>query len=441
MGKYSQEDLEYMKSLSAAVMLKSPLKSTIILWVSFFAIIWLIVWASFAEVDEITKGNGKVIPSEQVQVIQNLEGGIASEILVKEGQHVKKGDVLVKLDDTISSSSLNEQALRIDELKAKAIRLKAQMQRKKFTHYRREYRHLNKDVIQNEKNLYLSNIKQLSKTIRILYEKVKQKKYEYANLEDKIINQTQNHDLIQEEIDISKPLYEKGIISKVEYLKLIREANKIATEIKSNKLSLPKLKSEIKEAKQKITEEKLKFKNKSSEEYNKVTAEIERIMQKTNALGDKVNRTTITSPVDGIVKQLFVNTIGGVIKPGMAICEIVPLSKNLIIEAKIKPSDIAFLYPNQDAIVKFTAYDFAVHGGLRGKVITIGADTIVDKEGNSFFNVNIKTDKNYLGTPDKKLNIMVGMTAEVDILTGKKTIMDYILKPIIKAKNSALTEK
>lgn len=441
MAKYSQEDLQYMKSLSAAVVLKSPLKSTIILWVSFLAIVWLIVWASFAEIDEITKGNGKVIPSQQVQIIQNLEGGIASEILVQEGQHVKRGDILFKLDDTISTSSFNEQTLRIDELKAKAIRLKAQIRTKKFTHYKKEYSKIDKRVLQNEKNFYRSNIKRLSKSIRILYEKVKQKKYEYANLEDKIINQTQNHNLILEEIKISKPLYEKGIISKVEYLKLIREANKISTEVKSNKLSLPKIKSEIKEAKQKIVEEKLKFKNKSSEEYNKVTAEIQRIMQKSNALGDKVNRTTITSPVDGIVKQLFVNTIGGVIKPGMPICEIVPLSKNLIIEAKIKPSDIAFLYPNQDAIVKFTAYDFAVHGGLKGKLINIGADTIIDKEGNSFFNVSIKTNRNFLGTPEKKLNIMVGMTAEVDILTGKKTILDYILKPIIKAKNSALTEK
>ncbi|SFV75270.1 Type I secretion system, membrane fusion protein LapC [hydrothermal vent metagenome] len=441
MAKYSQEDLEYMNSLSAAIKLKSPIKSTIILWVSFFAIMWLLFWASHAQVDEITKGQGKVIPSGQVKVVQNLEGGIVSEILVKEGQHVHKGDILFKLDNTISKSSYKEQKLKINELRAKAIRLKAQINMQPFSKYKKEYKNIDKKVIRNERNLYRTNIRQLSKTLHILLEQVEQKKYEYANLKDKIKNQTENYNLIQEQIKISKPLYEKQIISKVEYLKLIREANKISAEIQSLKLSLPKIKSEIKEAKQKIIEEKLKFKNKSSEEYNKVTAQIDQILQKTNALSDKVKRTIITSPVDGVIKQLFINTIGGVVKPAMDICEIVPSSNNLIIETKIKPSDIAFLYPNQKAIVKFTAYDFTIHGGLEGRVVNIGADTIVDKKGNSFFNVKIKTDKNYLGTPEKKLYIMVGMTAEVDILTGKKTVLDYILKPIFKAKNSALTER
>jgi len=261
------------------------------------------------------------------------------------------------------------------------------------------------------------------------------------NLIDKIKNQKQNYNLIMEEIKINKPLYKKGIISRVEYLKLVREANQISSDIKEKQLSVPKIKSQIKEATQKISEERLKFKNKSREEYNKISAEIERIVQKSSAIKDKVRRTLIKSPVDGIVKQIFTNTIGGVIKPGMDICEIVPSSKNLLIETKIKPSDIAFLFPNQEAMVKFTAYDFAIHGGLKGRVVNIGADTIVDKDGNSYYIVQIKTDKNYLGSNDKKLDIMVGMTTEVDILTGKKTILDYLLKPIIKAKYSALRER
>jgi len=439
--KYSQADLEFMQSLSSAVMTKAPIKSTIILWVSFLAISWLIVWASFAEVDEITKGQGTVIPTEQVQVIQNLEGGIVSKILIKEGTHVKKGDVLLKIDDKMFTSSFNEQILRLDELRAKAIRLLAQMEGTPFKITSKIKKKLNSRVIQNEKNLYNSNMKQLKETMDMLKEKVKQKKYELHNLRDKIKNQVQNYNLILEEIAINKPLYEKGIISKIEYIKLIREANKISSDVKANQLSRPKLKSEIKEAQQKINEERLKFKNSASEEYNKISAEIDRIVQKSDAIGDKVVRTMITSPVDGIVKQIFINTVGGVIRPGMDICEIVPLSNNLVIEAKIKPSDIAFLYPNQETIVKFTAYDFAIHGGLKGKVVNIGADTIVDKKGNSFYMVNIKTDRNYLGTEDKKLNIIIGMTAEVDIITGKKTVLDYLLKPILKAKNSALREK
>lgn len=439
--KYSQQDLEYMQSLSSAVMTTSPIKSSIVLWVSFFSIVWLIFWASFAQVDEITKGSGKVIPSEQVQVIQNLEGGIVSKILIKEGQHVKKGDVLVKIDDKIITSSFNEQLLRLDELKAKAARLKAQMNGKAFYLNKKIKKKINPRVVNNEQKLYKSNMRQLNKTVEMLNEKVNQKQFDLVNLKDKIRNQVKNYNLILEEISINKPLYKKGIISKVEYLKLIREANKISSDVKADQHTIPTLKSEIKEAKQKISEEKLKFKNTASEEYNKISAEIDRIVQKSNAIEDKVDRTVIVSPVDGIVKQIFINTIGGVIKPGMDICEIVPVSKQLIIEAKIKPSDIAFLYPNQDAVVKFTAYDFAIHGGLKGKVVTISADTIVDDKGDSYYMVNVKTDKNYLGSIDNKLDIIIGMTAEVDILTGKKTILDYILKPILKAKNSALREK
>ena len=440
-SKYSQKDLEFMQSLSGAVMTKSPVKSSLVLWVSFLAIAWLLLWASFAEVDEITKGSGKVVPSEQVQVIQNLEGGIVSKILIKEGQHVKKGDILIKIDDKIITSSFNEQILRLDELKAKATRLKAQMEGKSFDLNKKLKNKLTSKVCQNEQKLYTSNMKQLNKTIEMLNERVNQKQFELANLKDKIRNQVENYNLILEEIAINKPLYKKGIISKVEYLKLIREANRISSDVKANQHSIPTLKSEIKEAKQKISEEQLKFKNSSSEEYNKISAEIDRIVQKSNAIEDKVDRTMIESPVDGIVKQIFINTVGGVIKPGMDICEIVPSSKELIIEAKIKPSDIAFLYPNQEAVVKFTAYDFAIHGGLKGKVVNISADTIVDEEGDSYYMVSIKTDKNYLGTPEDRLDIIIGMTAEVDILTGKKTILDYLLKPILKAKNSALREK
>lgn len=439
--KHSQKDLEFMQSLSSAVMTKAPIKSSIVLWVSFFSIVWLIFWASFAEVDEITKGSGTVIPSEQVQVIQNLEGGIVSKILIKEGQHVKKGDILLKIDDKMFTSSFNEQILRLDELRAKAIRLLAQMEDKPFKIDKTLKKKINSKVLNNEKKLYISNMKQLQETVDMLKERVNQKKYELRSLKDKIKNQIQNYNLILEEIAINKPLYEKGIISKIEYIKLIREANNISSDVKANQLSRPKLKSEIKEAQQKISEERLKFQNRASEEYNKISAEIERIVQKSGAIGDKVVRTMIKSPVDGIVKQIFINTVGGVIRPGMDICEIVPLSNNLIIEAKIKPSDIAFLYADQETIVKFTAYDFAIHGGLKGRVINISADTIVDKEGDSFYMVDIKTDKNYLGDKKKKLNIIIGMTAEVDIITGKKTILDYILKPILKAQNSALREK
>jgi adhesin transport system membrane fusion protein len=209
----------------------------------------------------------------------------------------------------------------------------------------------------------------------------------------------------------------------------------------SVKLSIPRFKSIITEAKENIEETKLDFEQKSKEELTEVTSEMSRIKESEGALEDKVNRTLVRSPVKGVVKQLLINTIGGVLKPGMDIVEIVPFQDKLLIEVKIKPSDIAYLYPGQRAIVKFTAYDFAIYGGLEGEVTLVSADTIVDPEGNSFYLIRIKTDKSYLERNDEKHEIIVGMVANVDIITGKKTVMDFILKPILKTKQGALTER
>jgi len=246
---------------------------------------------------------------------------------------------------------------------------------------------------------------------------------------------------MQDEVNLTKPLVKKGLVSEVEYLQLKRKLNGIKGDLEASKLSTPRLRSQIKEAQNKTTEIQLDFQNKAKQELNKVVAEISRIGQTNTALNDRVKRTLVRSPVDGTVKQLLINTIGGVVQPGMDIVEIVPAQDTLLIEAKIKPSDIAFLRPNLDATVKLSAYDFGIYGGLKGKLTNISADTITDKKGESYYLVKIKTKKSYLGTKEKPLPVIVGMTATVDIVTGKKTVLDYLLKPILKAKQSALRER
>ena len=429
-----------MASLSSAVMQKSSGSSRLIIWMIFVSLGWLILWAYFAEIDELTRGSGKVIPSKQVQVIQNLEGGIITDILIDEGEIVEKNQFLLKIDDTSFSSSYAENNLRKLELKAQEMRLSAEVSGKE-THSMEVVSAEMKPFIEHERSLYQLNKKQLSQNLSILNEQINQRRHELRESQAKYRQLREEYKLIQQEVTITKPLVDKGIVSQVEFLQLSRQASGIKGEMNSVKLSIPRTKSTIKEARNKMAEAKLDFKHDAKEELNKVQAEIARILESADALADRVKRTLVRSPVKGIIQRLLVNTINGVVQPGMDLVEIIPFNDKLLIETKIKPSDIAYLYPGQPAKVKFTAYDFSIYGSLDGKVTWISADTITDEEGNAFYLVRIKTDKNYLEFEGEKHDILVGMIANVDIITGKKSVLDFLLKPILKVHQAALRER
>ncbi len=437
----NEDDLNYINSVSSAMLMKTNFTTRAMLWIGAFVIVWLIVWAYYAEIDALTRGQGKIIPSHQLQIIQNLEGGIVSEILVEEGETVKKGQILIKIDDTNFISNFLENELRYNELEAKSIRLLAESSGHKFK-ASKEIEKKSPDLIKHERSLYLSNKEQLNNNILIYKRRLAQKRNERTEAEAKLKQLQLNYKLIQQEVDINKPLVDKGIVSEVEFLQLQRQQSSLQGEMQAIKLSIPRLISVIEEQKNNIKEVNLKFKNTAKELYNETKAEMERLKRTNIAREDKVKRTYVRSPVDGTINQLLVNTVGGVVRPGMDIVEIVPSQDNLLVEAKIRPADIAFLYPGQKAIVKFSAYDFAIYGSLKGELTHISADTIVDEiDKQSYYLVRIKTDKNYLGSEKKKLKLIVGMTADVDIITGKKTVLDYILKPILRARENTLSER
>lgn len=437
----NEEDLEYMNSVSAAMLTHTTLTTRVMLWISACVIVWLIFWANSAEIDDLTRGQGKIITSHQTQVIQNLEGGIVSEILVGEGESVEKGDVLIKIDDTTFISSFIENKLRYNELEAKTIRLLAESTGKDFK-ASEAIRKNSPNLIDYEESLYKSNKQQLENNILIYNRRLVQKRHELEEAKSKLSNLRKNYKLILREMELNKPLVKKGIVSEVEFLQLQRQAGAMEGDIKAIKISIPRLRSVIEEQKDNILEVQLKFRNAAKEKFNEAKAEMSRIESANVAREDKVKRTLVRSPVNGTIKQLLINTVGGVVRPGMDIIEIVPTQDNLLVEAKIRPADIAFLYPGQRAIVKFSAYDFAIYGSLEGTLTHISADTIVDEiDKKSYYLVRIKTDKNYLGDEHKKLHVIVGMTADVDIITGKKTVLDYILKPILRAKENTLSER
>jgi adhesin transport system membrane fusion protein len=407
-----------------------------VIWILFLTVLWLIIWASFAEIDEITRGQGKVIPSNEIQIVQNLEGGIISEILIKKGDHVKQGQILVRIDATGFRSKFQSSTIRINELKAKALRLNAEANAKEFK--------LRESMNKYEKQayaLYLLDLEQLENEKAILKSQLIQKKGDLDEARENLAEAKRAYDFIVREININEPLVKKGLVSEVEFLKLQREQNTLKSDMKSAEITIPRLEAAIREVKAKMKEADLRFRKNAKKELNEVNAEISRIGQSQSAIEDQVDRTAVRAPVSGTVKQIFTNTIGGIVKPGMDIVEIVPADDKLLIEARIKPADIAFLYPGLRAIVKFTAYDFASYGGLEGTLTFISADTII-KDNEEAYLVNIETDQSFLkGKNGENLKIIPGMTVSVDIITGKKTVLSYLLKPMLKLQNNAFTEK
>ena len=437
----NEADLEFINSVSSAMLMKNNITTRLMLWIGALVIIWIITWAYFAEIDALTRGQGKIIPSHQLQVIQNLEGGIVIDILIEEGQQVKKGDILIKIDDTGFVTNYVENQLRYDELEAKSIRLLAESTKTDFK-VSDEILSKSSELIKHERSLYLSNLDQLNNNILIYTRRLKQKITEKKEAQAKLNQLRSNLSLIVQEVQLNKPLVDKGIVSEVEFLQLKRQKNTLYGELEVIKFSMPRLVSIIAEQRNNIIEISFKFQNAAKEAYNETKAEMTRIKRTNIAREDKVKRTDVRSPVDGTINRLFINTVGGIVKPGMDIIEIVPTQDNLLVEAKIRPADIAFLYPGQKAIVKFSAYDFAIYGSLSGVLTHISASTIVDEvDKKSYYLVRIKTDRNHLGTEENKLNLIVGMTADADIITGKKTVLDYILKPILRATQNTLSER
>ncbi len=439
-GKINSKELEYLESLSEAILNQTPKKSRIMLYFWIIAIFSFIFWAHITKVDEIVRSTGKVIPSGENKILQNLEGGILEEIIFKEGDSVKKGDIILKIKNLKSESDFASLKSKYDELYAKAKRLKAQSLEQKLI-FSDEFTKKHPLLVQREKSLYLTNNKYLTAQTSTLKKQISQKKDTLKEVKTKIDNLKKSYSLIKEEIKINAPMVKEGIKPKVEFLKLKREANNIKTQLDNTIALIPQINSAIQEIQSKMKELKLTFISKSKKELNSTLGEIERIKNKIEAFRDSVERTFVQTPVDGTIKKLFVNTIGGVIKPGMDLVEIVPNNKNLIVEVKVNPKDIAFIYPSQKALVKFTAYNFSIYGGLKGKVINISPDTITDKKNNTYYIVKIKTEKKSLSYEGKKLKIIPGMIVSADIITGKRTVLDYILKPILNSKEYIFTEK
>jgi adhesin transport system membrane fusion protein len=392
------EDLDFVSDSKAALLAKSTPLLTISMYSFGIFIAIFLLWASFFKIDESVTCMGKVVPYSQVQVIQNLEGGIVSKIFVKEGDIVQKNQILAQLDDTYFDSQYDEGYAKYLAEEATMARLQAEIHNQDKINFPEE---VQKDpaLTRREIDLFISRRKSLDENLSNL-----RASYKYA----------------MEEIKITEPLVDQKVVSRIELLRLYRDAAEIKIKIDSYANE---------------------FREKDFDELTKTRENIAVLQADLTGLKDKKVRTSIYSPVYGIVKQIYLTTIGGVLKPGMPIMDIVPLNDKLIIEARVLPGDIGFIKVGQKGTVKITAYDYSIYGSLDGTVTHVSADTSTDEKGISYYEVDLETTKNYLGSKVGNFQIIPGMTASVDILTGKRTLMHYLLKPILRAKEKALRER
>lgn len=427
--------------VNKALLDDSPRVVRITLWAILAFFIIMIIWASLANIDEVTRGDGRAIPSSRLQKVQNLEGGIVSEVFVHEGEIVKAGAPLLRLDDTRFRSNAGESEADRLSLEARVQRLTAQLADQDTLTLSPEITEKAPDIANGEMQLFTSVKQRIQSELGGLDEQLIQKKQELLDYQAKVSQTRRSLGLLQQEISMSEPLVAKGAISKVEILRLRRSEVDTRGQLESITLAIPRAQAAIKEIENKRGETRDRYRGEALSQLNEARTDLNKIEASGKAIEDRVNRTLVTSPVRGIVQQLMVNTIGGVIQPGSDLVEVVPLDDTLLIETKIRPQDIAFLHPGQEAMVKFTAYDYTIYGGLKAKLEQISPDTVTDKEGKSFYIVRLRTDKNHLGSDTKPLLIIPGMVASVDIITGKKTILAYLLKPILRAKAEAFSER
>ncbi|MBP9961749.1 MAG: HlyD family type I secretion periplasmic adaptor subunit, partial [Pseudomonas sp.] len=350
------------------------------------------LWANFAIIDEVTRGDGKAIPSSKLQKIQNLEGGIVAEIYAHEGEIVEAGAPLLRLDDTRFVSNVGETEADRLAMALRVERLSAEVEDRPL-HIADEIRKAAPNQANNEESLYQSRRQQLQNEIGGLQEQLVQRQQELREFSSKQAQYRNSLQLLRQEINMSEPLVSQGAISPVEVLRLKRAEVENRGQLDATSLAIPRAESAIKEVERKIDETRGKFRSEALTQLNEARTDLSKAQATGKALEDRVSRTLVTSPVRGIVKQLLVNTIGGVIQPGSDLVEIVPLDDTLLVEARIRPQDIAFLHPGQDAMVKFTAYDFTIYGGLKARLEQIGADTITDEDGNTFYVIKLRTDR------------------------------------------------
>ncbi|MDX1464300.1 MAG: HlyD family type I secretion periplasmic adaptor subunit [Halomonas sp.] len=417
---------------------QDPIRARAFLYVVVLAVAALLVWAWLAPIDEVTRGTGRVIPSSQLQRVQSFDGGVVQEILVREGERVEAGELLMRIDPTRFLSNFRENRATAQSLQARAERLRALATGSPFMPSE-ELVDKAPEIVDQERELYQNALEKLAEEQSILQERLAQRRAELDEAKSRRDTAARELGMASQELNLTRPLLQSGAVSEVEVLRLRREVSRASGERNQAAAQVERLQSAIDEAQAQLREVELNARNEWRTELSRTLGELAALDESSAGLEDRVRLSGIRSPVDGVVQRLGINTLGGVVQPGQEVVDIVPTDDALLVEARIAPQDIAFLRPGQPATIKLTAYDFAIYGGLEAELDHISADTITDDEGNTFYLVRVRTRED--AQQHRELEVIPGMTAQVDILTGKRTVMQYLLKPVLRAWENSMGER
>lgn len=433
-------DIDFMNELDAVRHMEPHKASRIFLWSIAALVALFFLWAGLSSVDEIARGQGQVVPSREVQTVQSLEGGILAELLVAEGDFVQKDQPLLRISDVSFSSEERGAEARLESLRVKVARLEAEADGKDFV-VPEDIARAAPQVAANEKALYESRQAELRNATDILDQKIAQAKAQLSEVQEELDSLAKSRGLLQEELSITSEMVRQKAAPRLEEIRLRRELSEISGKISAGGQRRAGLESELESAHKSRKDQDDKFRSQALGELGQARTELVGIEEGLKSIGDRVDRTALRAPVAGVVNKIALKTVGGVIEPAMRLVEIVPVGDDLKIVARVSPNDIGFLKVGQSVKVRVTAYDSVRYGRLDGKVARVGANSVTDKDGNVSFEIEVRTDKNHLGKAENPLPVTPGMVAQIDVVTGRRTILEYLLKPILRARESALRER
>jgi len=396
-----------------------------------------ILWANLVYLDRVTRGEGRVIPSTSNQIVQHLEGGIVSQILVKQGAIVSKGDILLRIKNSFSHAENSRVGLELISKRLELQRLVSEASGKKQLIFPEKLARKYPTFIANEKRLFTRRQARLNEQLLILKAQATEKNLEFEELKARLENKVRERELVREQVKNLRHLVKIGAASTNKLLDKKAVLQRIKTTISDLNHQIPRIKSNVSQTQRKATEARLRFRAEAEKEHNDVQLKISKLTKTLSAMRDRNRRYDVRAPISGIVNRLSVVTIGGVVKPGQELAEIVPADKAISIEARLSPKDRANVWPGLPAIIKISAYDYSIHGGLTGTITEISPDALTDEQGQPYFRVRLKAAANDFG-PQKP--VTPGMRAEIDILTGKHSVMSYLLKPMNRIAERALRQ-
>lgn len=444
--RISALDLDFMSEADAAILRRGKPRTYLIslLIVLFFAA--MLTWAGLTRLDEVTKGQGQVVPAQAIQEIQYLEGGVLDALLVKQGDDVDEGQIVARISNVLAESTLREQKDNQASLEADILRLRAEREGRRPEFPAEMSRHY-PQMVRGQMDLYTAHMDQRHTELRTLQAELEQRRREVAETEERINSIRSNLEIAVRRRDMAKPLLERRSYSPMDYANLEQSVVSLNGELATAVQTLSRVRSSVTAAEERMNSRRLEWQSTIQQEMNEKSVALNSVTALLAARGDAVKRTDLRSPVRGKIKRILANTLGGSIAPGSTIMEILPNDDQLLIEARVSPADRAFLHTSLDpskkqrAVVKLTAYDFAIYGGLDATLESISDDTFEDQRGEIYYQVKLLTTDNAIHHNGKDHEIMPGMVAQVDIITGKKTVLDYLLKPILKAQQNALRER